>query len=170
MPIDGAPRAWMEGIPEADWSPDGSTLAVIHVVGQQDLLEYPAGKVLHRASGYLSDLRVSPDGSRIAFFEHPGRDYTDRGCVKLADRDDGTVRTLAGEYWGLQGLAWTPDGSTILYSGAEVDGRYQPQAVSVSGVPTPHALMPSVGSEFVLDVGRSRSCPSRTATLALRQA
>jgi serine/threonine protein kinase/Tol biopolymer transport system component len=153
MPIDGAPRPWMEAVREADWSPDGSTLAVIHVVGREDLLEYPVGKVLHRSSGYLSDLRVSPDGSRVAFFEHPGQ-FDNRGWVKLVDRG-GAVRTLTGEYWGLEGLAWAPDGSTILYSGAEAGAEgYQPRAVSVAGVPTPHLLMPSVGSVFVLDVAR----------------
>jgi Tol biopolymer transport system component len=153
MPIDGAPRPWMESVREADWSPDGSTLAVIHVVGREDLLEYPVGKVLHRSSGYLSDPRVSPDGSRVAFFEHPGQ-FDNRGWVKLVD-PDGTVRTLTGEYWGLEGLAWAPDGSTILYSGAEAGAEgYQPRAVSLSGVATPHLLLPSVGSVFVLDVAR----------------
>ena len=46
----------------------------------------------------------------MAFFEHQWR-FDDRGWVKVVDRA-GKVTTLAGELWGLQGLAWTPDGST----------------------------------------------------------
>ena len=153
MPIDGAPRPWMENVREADWSPDGSTLAIIRVAGRQDQLEYPPGKVLHRSPGYLSDVRVSPDGGRVAFFEHPAQ-FDNRGFVKLVDRD-GSVRTLAGEYWGLEGLAWTPDGSTLLYSGADAGAEgYQPRAIAASGSAAPRLLMPSAGSVFVLDVAR----------------
>src|SRR6185436_6893958 len=62
MTMDGGARPLMEQVREADWSPDGS-LAVIHDLGTKDRLEYPAGKMLYEAEGYLSDPRVSPDGS-----------------------------------------------------------------------------------------------------------
>ncbi|OFW21430.1 MAG: hypothetical protein A3H97_20495 [Acidobacteria bacterium RIFCSPLOWO2_02_FULL_65_29] len=153
MPIDGAPRAWLENIREADWSPDGSTLAVIREAGLQDQLEYPVGKVLYQVGGYVSDLRISPDGNRVAFFEHPVR-FDDRGFVKVVDRE-GAVRTLAGEYWGAEGLAWTPDGATILFSAADagMDG-YQPRAVSVSAGAAARLALPSVGSVLPLDTAR----------------
>ena len=104
MTLDGSPRPWLENVREAEWSADGMTLATIRVANSEDLLEYPIGTILHRAPGYLSDLRVSPDGNHVAFFEHPVR-YDDRGFVKIWDRG-GSVRVLAGEYWGMQGLAW----------------------------------------------------------------
>ena len=47
MSIEGSPRPWMEGVREADWSPDGSTLAIVHDMGSKDRLEYPIGKVLY---------------------------------------------------------------------------------------------------------------------------
>ena len=122
----------MEQVREADWSPDGAALAIVHDLGNgRDRLEYPAGTRLHEASGYLSDPRVSPDGSRVAFAEHPLR-FDDRGVVKMVDRA-GRVTTLTGELWGLQGLAWTPDGSRIIFSGNPAGGSLmQPMSVSAS--------------------------------------
>ena len=74
MPLGGgAPREVLEGVREADWSPDGETLAIIRDVDGKDRLEYPIGKVLYATGGYLSDLRFSPGGDRIAFLEHPFR-------------------------------------------------------------------------------------------------
>ncbi|MSO61500.1 MAG: serine/threonine protein kinase [Acidobacteria bacterium] len=69
MAIDGAPRPLMTDVSEADWSPDGSKLAVIRAAAGSVRLEYPPGQVRYEKSpGYLSDLRVSPDDTRIAFF------------------------------------------------------------------------------------------------------
>ena len=129
MTIGSSPRAVAEDVREADWSPDGSAMAIVHDLGNlRDRLEFPAGTVLHEASGYLSNPRVSPDGSRVAFVEHNSR-FDDRGWVKVVDRA-GKVTTLTGELFAVQGLAWTPDGSTILFSGntdgvvdAAADGR-----------------------------------------------
>ena len=70
MSIDGSPRPWMENVREADWSPDGGTLAIVHDQGSKDLLEYPIGTVLYETAGYVSDPRVSPDGTRVAFMDH----------------------------------------------------------------------------------------------------
>jgi eukaryotic-like serine/threonine-protein kinase len=77
----GAPREIEEGVRQADWSPDGSQLAIIREVGGRDRLEYPIGQVLREVSGYMTDVRVSPRGDRIAYFEHP-RKWDDRGSVK----------------------------------------------------------------------------------------
>jgi serine/threonine protein kinase len=76
----GAPREIQESVRQADWSPDGSELAIIREVGGKDRLEYPIGHVLREVSGSLSDLRFSPNGDRIAFFEHP-RKIDDRGST-----------------------------------------------------------------------------------------
>jgi Tol biopolymer transport system component len=134
MTIGSSPRAVMEQVREADWSPDGAALAIVHDLGNgRDRLEYPVGTRLHEASGYLSDPRVSPDGSRVAFAEHPLR-FDDRGVVKMVDRA-GRVTTLTGELWGVQGLAWSPDGSRILFSGNPAGGSLmQPMSVSASSV------------------------------------
>ena len=74
MTMDGAPRPWMEHISEADWSPDGSTMAVIRVEGGKAVLEYPIGKALFESvGGYLSDLaRVTGrQAGRVLRSSHP---------------------------------------------------------------------------------------------------
>jgi dipeptidyl aminopeptidase/acylaminoacyl peptidase len=151
MTMDGAARPWMEQVREADWSPDGSTLAIVHDRGATDLLEYPVGKILHESAGYLSEPRVSPDGSRVAFFEHPAR-YDDRGWLKVTDRS-GTVTTRAGEFWGVEGLAWSPDGRSLLFSTAgPTGGGYYPQIISVDGQTGPRPAFPSIASVELMDI------------------
>ncbi len=56
----------------------------------------------------MSDLRFSPKGDRIAFFEHPIK-YDDRGLVAVVDLS-GKKTVLSEGYWGQEGVAWTPDG------------------------------------------------------------
>jgi hypothetical protein len=153
MPVDGEPRPWLRGVREADWSPDGSTIAAVLFETGRDRLEYPLGTPLYSAPGYLSDLRVSPDGNRVAFFEHPVP-LDDRGWVKVVDRR-GTVTTLTDEFWGLEGLAWTADGGSVLFAGTSsgMEG-YQPyRAPALARGPTEQAL-PSIGSVFLMDVAR----------------
>jgi hypothetical protein len=153
MPLDGAPRAWMENVREADWSPDGSTLALIRDAGLTDRLEYPIGKVLHESNGYLSDVRVSPDGNQVAFFEHPLR-FDDRGWLKVVDRA-GVARALAGEYWGAEGIAWAADGRTIVYAAGESGwDSFYPRGVTVAGTPTPSSTLPGIGL-FLMDISRA---------------
>jgi serine/threonine protein kinase len=152
MTMDGGARPLSEGVREADWAPDGSAMAVIRDTGIEDQLEYPAGKTVYEHSGYLSDPRVSPDGSQIAFLEHPHRGYDDRGWLKVIDRT-GTVRTLAGEFWGAEGVAWSPDGRMIFLSTSVPDAfGYLPHVVNVEGEPKLRPAFPSMTSAEVMDV------------------
>jgi len=127
----GAPRELMEGIREADWSPDGEQLAVIHDIDGRDRLEFPLGTVLHQSSGYLSDPRVSRDGARVAFIEHPWR-YDDRGTVNVVDLK-GTRIVQTKEFGALQGMAWSADGRKILFSADEPGRGMVIHAVSLDG-------------------------------------
>src|SRR5262249_51679860 len=69
----GTPRPVMENVQSADWSPDGSNLAISRYEPKQNtyMLEYPIGHVLYVTKGYVSDVRVSPDGKLVAFMDHP---------------------------------------------------------------------------------------------------
>ncbi len=113
----GAPREVLDDVAEADWSPDGSNLAVVRYTpqgGQQ--LEYPVGKVLYRtAEGFIGNIRISPKGDRIAFLDHPFAG-DDQGSVVVVDLD-GKVTRL-GDSWSERGLAWSPDGKEIWYTAA----------------------------------------------------
>jgi hypothetical protein len=128
----GAPRELLENVREADWSPDGSQLAIIREAQGKDRLEYPIGKVLYEVSGYLSDLRVSPDGNRIAFMEHPWRG-DDRGGVSVIDLAGGRV-VLADGFGAEEGLAWIPGGKELLISAwMEGESVFQIAAIDLAG-------------------------------------
>src|SRR5580693_6761602 len=127
----GAPREIQEGVRQADWSPDGSQLAIIREVGGRDRLEYPIGQVLREVSGYMTDVRVSPRGDRIAYFEHP-RKWDDRGSVNIVDLVGKNIILSVG-YWSERGLAWSPDGEEILFSASLSGGSFAVYAVTPGG-------------------------------------
>ena len=112
-----APRELLENVRDADWNPEGSALAIIREVGGRDRLEYPIGKVLCESGGYLSDVRFSPRGDRIAFFDHPSR-WDDRGSIKVTDLS-GRVTELSIGYAAEEGIVWSPDGGQIYFTGAD---------------------------------------------------
>jgi Tol biopolymer transport system component len=130
MPLEGgAPREILDGVREADWSPDGADLAVIRDVGGKDRLEFPAGKVLAETGGYFSNPRFSPRGDRIAFFEHPIK-FDDRGEVAVVDLA-GKKTVLSEGYWGEEGLAWSPAGDEVMFSAGTAYNNFRVYAVSL---------------------------------------
>jgi eukaryotic-like serine/threonine-protein kinase len=152
MTIGSSPRAVAEDVREADWSPDGSVMAIVHDLGNsRDRLEFPAGTPLYEASGFLSNPRVSPDGNRIAFVEHQRR-FDDRGWVKIVDRG-GKVTTVTGELYGVQGLSWTADGATLVFSGnTAASSLLQPMAVRAAGGAPAETVFGVPARFIVLDV------------------
>jgi eukaryotic-like serine/threonine-protein kinase len=111
----GSVRDLLDNVIDAEWNKDGTELVVSHIVGSSCRLEYPPGKVLYETSGYISDLRFSPAGDQIAFLDHPLMG-DDRGTVSLVDLQ-GHRRALTVEYSATQGLAWSPAGDEIWFSG-----------------------------------------------------
>jgi serine/threonine protein kinase/Tol biopolymer transport system component len=152
MPLEGgAPREILGNVQDADWSPDGSGLAVIREVNGESRLEYPIGNVLYQTAGYVSGLRFSPDGKEIAFFDHPSR-YDDRGRVAVVDLE-GHARVLSPVYVALEGLAWARSGNEFFFSGAPRDGfSLTVYAANLSG--KVRKVLGDVGDVRVLDVSR----------------
>jgi eukaryotic-like serine/threonine-protein kinase len=124
--MGGAPRAVFPDAIDADWSPDGSSLAVVYRGHGRARLEFPIGKLLYENDGYLSHPRFSPDGKLIAIAEHPVFG-DDRGWITLVDLH-GKARKLSPEYGSLQGMAWRPDGKEIW-----LGGQYFLNAVDLKG-------------------------------------
>jgi serine/threonine protein kinase len=129
----GEPRVMVENVRFADWTPDGGDVAVIVETTKGWQIESPPGKLLYQgpATGFLGDLRFSPDGSRIAFLEHPtnGSD----GYVAVVDRS-GQKKLLTPWYSGnIQGLAWSPKGDEIWFTGTKSGARNELRAVTLSG-------------------------------------
>jgi len=124
-------RELLEHVFDADWSPDGSELAVIDRDHNKWRLQYPVGKVLLEGENWISDARVSPDGRQVALFRHPPN-VDDRGDVLLVDRS-GHTRAISTGWESLEGLAWAPSGKEIWFSSAESGEQYCARAVSLSG-------------------------------------
>ena len=122
----GAPREVLESVEWADWSPDGTKLAVVRSVGGQDRLEYPIGTLLYATTGWISHMRISPQGDRIAFLDHALRD-DDVGSVAVVDLA-GNKKTLTEVWPSVQGLSWSPGGDEIRFTPAT-----KVLAVSLSG-------------------------------------
>jgi eukaryotic-like serine/threonine-protein kinase len=152
MPLDGgAPREIQVGVREADWSPDGSQLAIIREVAGKDRLEYPIGHVVREVSGYLSDVRVSPRGDRIAYFEHP-RKWDDRGSVNVVDLA-GNNTVLSDGYWSERGLAWSPSGDEVLFSASLSGGSFTIFGVTLTG--KRRIVSQAPGGLIIQDVARN---------------
>jgi Tol biopolymer transport system component len=131
-PLGGsAPRELLESVVDADWSPDGNELAVIDHSNHKWRLQYPVGKVLLEGEGWMSDMRVSPDGKQLALFRHPPN-FDDRGDLVLVDQS-GQSRTLSSGWESLEGLAWAPSGKEIWFSAALSGEQWCIHAVTLSG-------------------------------------
>jgi hypothetical protein len=120
----------LEQVRAADWGPDG-TPAVIHYVNGRSRLEYPVGKVLYETGGWISHMRVSPAGDRIAFMLHPGWP-DDRGFVAMVDLT-GNEKNLTQEWEGEEGLGWSPKGDAIWFTATPAGNDRALFAVTPSG-------------------------------------
>ena len=128
----GAPRELLGDVLQASWSRDGESLAVVHFVGPECRLEYPVGKTIYATStGDISDVAVSPDGKRIAFFDHPNAGDT-RGYVAVVDLS-GKATRLTKEWSDLTGLAWSRSGDEIWFTGSDAGINSALYAVNLSG-------------------------------------
>ena len=119
MTMDAAPRPIAAGVSYADWSPDGKELALVRRVDGLTQLEYPMGRVLYKSAGYISDIRVAPDGRHVLFMDHQA-ETDNRGWVRIVDQT-GTVTTLAGEFPAEAGVSWSVDGRSVFFS--VIDGE-----------------------------------------------
>ena len=79
----GSPRELLPDVRWADWDNSGR-LAVVHNVDGHSRLEYPIGNVLYESPGWISNVRFSPQGDKIAFMDHPAL-WDTRGNVTVMD-------------------------------------------------------------------------------------
>jgi len=125
LPFEGgAPRPILQDVEWADWTPDGSELAVIRSSeapsGNRNVLQFPIDKVLYTPErGWLGDVRFSPDGKYLAFAEHVPSG--DDGKVVIIDRA-GRKIAESPHYNSLSSLAWAPSGE-VWYTAANESSR-----------------------------------------------
>jgi serine/threonine protein kinase len=146
-PLDGSTaREILNGVSGADWSGDGSALAVIRDPGRR--IEFPVGKVLAETSGYFQDVRIAPSGKMLAFIEHPVP-KDDRGFVGMVDAL-GKKTVLTGEWASVQGLAWSSDGREIWFTASEKAASRALRAVTPEG--SQRIIMQTPGTQHLLDI------------------
>lgn len=124
----GSPKEILADVRWADWDAKGG-LAVVHYVDGHGRLEYPIGKVLYQSAGWISNIRFSPQGDKIAFMDHPAL-WDQRGAVSVVDLA-GHVKALTGEWASEQGLAW--HGNEIWFTATKEGNALSLMAVSLSG-------------------------------------
>ncbi len=125
----GAAREVLAEVNAADWSPDGKELAVAHWSKGKSLLELPPGKVIHEPEGRLGDLRFSPDGRLIAFWE-----YSQATARVVVVSRDGSGRRVLSDGWKLPsvGLAWSPSGREVWFTATREGPQSSVYAVDLS--------------------------------------
>ena len=127
--VGGRPREVVDSVYFADWSPDGRNLAAIRFVDGVCRIEAPLGKVIHTTHAWMSHLRYSPDGSMLAFLEHPATG-NNAGHVCVIKPGEAPRRLTERRYEMVWRLAWRPDGKEVWFGGQESDEA----TVGVSGV------------------------------------
>lgn len=131
----GARRDLLDGIVDADWIAATNEVAVVRDPGNGRpwRVEFPVGTVVHEASAAWS-LRVSPDGTRVAFFEGPGLfTIQPEAMITVVDRS-GRKSTLSRNWAGI-GLAWSRLTDEVWFTATD-GSRQAPwlQSVSLAGV------------------------------------
>jgi Tol biopolymer transport system component len=118
MPLaGGAPRAVLDNVGSASWGPDGQQLAIVRAKADGGWqLEFPMGTVLYDTRNWIETPRVSPDGTRVAFLEHPQVGGDNRGHVSVIS--SGQKTDVSGDYSIVIGLAWHPNGE-LWFSGSD---------------------------------------------------
>jgi Tol biopolymer transport system component/predicted Ser/Thr protein kinase len=148
--VGGAPREILNDVEWVDWSPDGNTLAIVRQEQGRHRLEFPLGKLLYQADGWIGHLRVSPKADTIAFIDHPQLG-DDGGAVAVVDLA-GKKTTLSTGWDSIQGIAWSPAGDEIWFTATRTGGDRSLYAVSLAGTTRLLARVP--GELTLLDVGR----------------
>jgi hypothetical protein len=106
-------------------------MAVMRIVEGRCRLEYPAGNTLQETDDWMSLPRVSRDGTRVAYADQPVRGDTGGSvCVVDGSRER---RVLAARMASLSGIAWSPKGDEVWFSGVNEELRNGIWAVDLSG-------------------------------------
>jgi eukaryotic-like serine/threonine-protein kinase len=147
-PLGGAPREVVEHVTSADWSPDGSNLAVIRHVNGKYRLEYPIGKLVYETVNWIDEVRVSPDGAHLAFLQHPPS-LDNRGDV-LVLGSSGLPRAISSGWEGEDGLAWAPSGKEVWFSATREGQDLSIHAATLDGAERPVSSQP--GAVRILDI------------------
>jgi hypothetical protein len=156
------PKEILDDVSSADWSPDGSQLAVVHYSGGSCRLEFPVGHVAYEATGgaWISHARISPAGDQIAFLEHPLAN-DDTGHAVILQLRNGQ-KTQSKDFSAIVGLAWE-DAGDLLFTASR--GRGRASYISIRDQRAPVPCAPRIRRSYDSRCGRgwrSASHPRRS--------
>jgi Tol biopolymer transport system component len=158
-----APRDLLDNVEAADWTPEGNALGAVHVVAGQSRIEYPIGKVLYETPGWISNLRFSPKGDRLAFIDH-NLLGDDGGTISIVDLN-GKKSDLTIRWASALGAAWSPAGDEIWFTATDTGFSRSLRGVTLSG--KLRDLLSAPGTLSLHDVGAGgRALISRDAMRA----
>jgi len=127
----GSPREVLENVSWADWDAKGELAVVVHHARDPDRIEYPIGHTLYQSKAWISHLRFSPQGDKIAFLDHPAL-WDDGGDVSLIDLS-GQLTVLSTEWESEDGLTWSPNGKEVWFTAVKTGYNRGLLAVNLTG-------------------------------------
>jgi eukaryotic-like serine/threonine-protein kinase len=145
----GAPRELSEEIQDADWI-DGKQLAVIRHTRDGHVIEAPLGTAIHESQHWISNLRMSPRGDRVAFLEH---EFWGDDGGRLVILDLRGQRVAQSQRWSsIGGLAWTPGGEEVWTAAERERSVRDLLALSLTG--KERTVLPAPGRLTLHDIAR----------------
>jgi len=148
----GAPRRVCQDMQEAEWTRDGKNFLLVRRVDGFYRIESPIGRVIYKTPRWVSRVRFSPSEDLIAFIEHPLWG-DDAGSVTIIDREGNAV-VRGEEAWNsTSGLAWTPNGQEVWFTGEAIGKGRGRDIMSLSTSGKSRVVLPVPGRLTLHDVG-----------------
>jgi Tol biopolymer transport system component/predicted Ser/Thr protein kinase len=149
------------------WLPDGKWVVVPTQEGDKNetngLIAIPTGGGEPRRLMWGTGLRyqfpaVSPDGSQLAYAGCIIDSQCEVYVIRLGPdgQTRGPARELTHQRVGVQGLAWTADGQTLVY-GSRLNGQHlwrvsasgtPPERIELAGTPAVYPAIPRMGGKL----------------------
>src|SRR6185312_1563266 len=134
VPLEGGvPRPLAEDIQGADFTPIAendddhndkpvAALAVVRATPRGFAIELPLGMPIVEVAepAWITHARVSPDGARIAYFQHP-QTNDDGGQLVVVERATRVTRVITEDWDSIAGLAWEASGDALWFGGSRTD-------------------------------------------------
>ena len=155
-PLDGgAPRELLHDVEAADWDPTAPSRERVAVVRHDPAtgnmrLEFPVGIVVYETPGWISHLRVAPDGKLLAFLDHPLPNDS-MGSVAVVD-SSGKKKTLSAGWAAEAGLAWSAKGDEVFFSATQAGSTLAIYGVTLDG--RVREVLSGAGRLLLQDVSR----------------
>ena len=132
----GTPREVLDNVQDADWSPNGDSMAVMRYAPENGhwRLEYPIGNVLLDSINWMSHPKISPDGKWVAFADHENNGGDDEGSIAVIGSDGKSKEKKLSSGWSsLEGIIWSPTGDEVWFASTNHGSGESPRAVTLSG-------------------------------------